>query len=196
MWFLSNWSAIGCSPSHAKSWDFLLLCNPAHLQNWLLQMPCFPFIISDLKSEADVGGMAVEDEPSCQYPITCRSRVTDGSRGALWQNGVWQEAKVWHGIPPGRENGTHQHSLTLAECLWRPNRGCEHSEAVGDVFQQWQQQQWVTYADADCYEHGIQALVHCWRKSIATGSNYDKEQCFVAENLLYHQTALLYLYLL
>ena len=35
-----------------------------------------------MTSEANVGGMAVEVEPSHQYPITCCCRVTDGSRGA------------------------------------------------------------------------------------------------------------------
>ena len=28
----------------------------------------------------------------------------------------------------------------LVECLWRPNSGCEHSEAVDGAFQQWWQQ--------------------------------------------------------
>ena len=27
----------------------------------------------------------------------------------------------------GKKNRTPQHSLVLAECLWRPNSGCEHS---------------------------------------------------------------------
>jgi len=27
----------------------------------------------------------------------------------------------------------------FAECLWRPNSGCEHSESVSGAFQQWQQ---------------------------------------------------------
>ena len=34
-------------------------------------------------SEADVGSMAVEDEPSHQYPSACCCCVTDGSRGAV-----------------------------------------------------------------------------------------------------------------
>ena len=38
------------------------------------------------------------------------------------------------------KNGTHWHSSTLAEHLWRPNSGCEHSEVVGSASQQWQQQ--------------------------------------------------------
>ena len=37
------------------------------------------------------------------------------------------------------KNGTYWDSSTLTECLWRPNSGCEHSEAVGGAFQQWQQ---------------------------------------------------------
>jgi len=41
-----------------------------------------------MPSEADVGGTAVEAEPSHQYPIMFCCRVTDGSSGALWQNGV------------------------------------------------------------------------------------------------------------
>jgi len=27
----------------------------------------------------------------------------------------------------------------LAECFWRPKRGCECSEVVGGAFQQWEQ---------------------------------------------------------
>ena len=103
-------------------------------------------------SEADVGGMAVEAECSHQYPITCCCCVTDGSRGAVWQNGVWHksvdEAKVWNWSPPQRRNGTHWHSLTRAECLWRPTSGCEHSEVMGGVFQQWWQRQWGTSTGA------------------------------------------------
>ena len=38
---------------------------------------------------------------------------------------------------PAEKNGTHWHSLTLAERWWRPNRGCEHSEGWV-TFQQWQ----------------------------------------------------------
>jgi len=34
-------------------------------------------------SEADVGGMAVEVEPSHRYPIPFCCCVTDGSRGAV-----------------------------------------------------------------------------------------------------------------
>ena len=39
-----------------------------------------------------------------------------------------------------------------------PNSGCEYSEVVRGVFQQWRQQQWVTSTGADFYEHGMQLL--------------------------------------
>jgi hypothetical protein len=31
--------------------------------------------------------------------------------------------------------------------------------------------QWTTAAGADFYEHGMQALVHRWRKCLANGNN-------------------------
>ena len=72
-----------------------------------------------IKSEAD-GGMTVE--PSHQYSISFCCCATDGSRGAVWQNGVWRgsvyKAKSRHWVPPHENNCTHWHSLTLAEHLW------------------------------------------------------------------------------
>ena len=121
-------------------------------------------------SEADDAGMAAEVEPSHQYPITscCCYCVTDGSRGAVWQNGVWcgnaDKAKVCRWIPQCGKHSTHWHSSTLDECIWRLNSGCEHSEAVSDAFQQWRQQQWLTSAGAGFYECSMQALVHRWWK--------------------------------
>jgi len=38
------------------------------------------------------------------------------------------------------KSGSHWHSLMLAECLWRPNCGCGHSETVDGAFQQRRQQ--------------------------------------------------------
>ena len=58
-------------------------------------------------TEADVGAMAVEVEPSHQYSITFYCCVTDGSGGAVWQNGTWHgtvdEEKVWNWILPFRK---------------------------------------------------------------------------------------------
>ena len=74
-------------------------------------------------SEGDSGGMAVGAEPSHQCSVICCCCVTDGSRRALWQNGVClgseDEAKACHWVPPCGKNGTHWHSSVLAECFWR-----------------------------------------------------------------------------
>ena len=112
-------------------------------------------------------------EPSQQYFIIFYCHATN-SRGAVWQNGIWHGsaygAKVCHLIPPCRKkNGINWHSSTLVEHLRRPKN--EYSEAVGGVFQWWWQQQWVTSAGADFYEHGIQALVQLWQKWRADGSD-------------------------
>ena len=53
--------------------------------------------------------------------------------------------------------------------------------------------QWVTSAGVGLYEHGMQALVHCWRKCITNGGVYVEEECFVAENLLYQIVLLCFL---
>ena len=55
--------------------------------------------------------------------------------------------------------------------------------------------QWVTSADTDFYECGMQALVRRWRKCISSGGNYVEKQ-FVAKNLLYQTVLLCSLYLL
>jgi len=99
---------------------------------------CWPMI-----SEADFCGMAEGDEPSHHYPVKCCCHVTDGSRGAIWQNSIWygsvDVAKVCHWILPCGKNGTHWHSLIPTEHLWRPYSGCEHSESMGGAVQQrWQ----------------------------------------------------------
>ena len=41
------------------------------------------FIMLPTASEVDVGGVAVEVEPFCQYSVTCCCCVTDGSKGAV-----------------------------------------------------------------------------------------------------------------
>ena len=70
-----------------------------------------------------------------------------------------------------KKNCTHWHSSKLTECFWRPNIECEHHEVMTAVFQQWWQRQWVMSTGADFYEHGMQTLVHCWQKCIASGSD-------------------------
>ena len=46
-------------------------------------------------SEVDIGGMAVEVESFHQYSIKFCCHVMDGSRGVVWQNGVWYGVKQW-----------------------------------------------------------------------------------------------------
>ena len=94
--------------------------------------------------EVDVGGTAVEFEPSHQRSIALCCCVTDGSWGAVWQNDAWYgiayEEKMWNRIPPcGKKTCTHWHSLMLADYLWSSNSECYHSEVVGGTFQQWWQ---------------------------------------------------------
>ena len=47
---------------------------------------CSYVIMLAQASEVDVGGTA---EPSHQYPVTFCCRETDGSKGTIWQNGIW-----------------------------------------------------------------------------------------------------------
>ena len=125
------------------------------------------------KSKADIGGMAVEVKLFHQYSITSSYLVTDGSREAVWQNGIWHgsayQALVCHWIPLCRNNCIRWCSLTLAEHWWRPKSGCKHSEAVSSAFQWWWQQL------CRIYESSIQALVHPWQKCIANGGDYVKK---------------------
>ena len=53
------------------------------------------FLYWPTTSEVDVGGMAVEFEPSHQYPITFCCCVTDRSRREVWQNGIWHGSELW-----------------------------------------------------------------------------------------------------
>ena len=70
-------------------------------------------------SEAAVGDMAVEVEPSCQCSVKFCCRASDDSRGAIWQNGVWHEsayeAKVCNWIPPC---GKKLHPMTFIDTCW------------------------------------------------------------------------------
>ena len=81
----------------------------------------------------------------------------------------------------------------LEERLWRTTSGCEHSEAVGGAFHQWQQD---TSAGAHTYEHGMQALVHQWQKYVTNGDDYVEKLCFIVEKLLYQTMLFCSLHLL
>jgi len=144
------------SRGHGSSRDDAPLVLILHLQpgsNETLMIRASPKVMLPnllfwpMTSEVDVSAMAVE-VPSQQYSLSCCCCVTDGSRGAVWRSGVWHgsvdEAKGYPWILLCRKNGPQWQSLIVAERLWRPNSGCQHNEAVGGVFQQWQQQPWVS----------------------------------------------------
>ena len=103
-------------------------------------------------SNADVGGMAVEVEPSCQYSITLCCCVTDGSRGAVWRYDVWQKVNMMQRSVTEflhvNKKGTRWHSSTLTKCLWRTNSGCEHSEG------------WVVHSRSGNSDSGSPPLLH------------------------------------
>ena len=112
------------------------------LRRWKSHV-CFPYIFG---ISAAYEGCSESNTPilwcwwygSRGWTFPCCCCVTDGSRGEVWQNGVWcgsaDEEKVCHWIPPCGKNDTHCHSSTLAEHLWRPESGCEHSEVWGGYF--------------------------------------------------------------
>jgi len=80
-----------------------------------------------MTSEVDVGGVS-EVGPSHQYSVTFCCHVTDGSRGAVWQNVVWHgntyEANMCCWIFSCGQSYTHWHSTFI----------------LGSAFQQWWEQ--------------------------------------------------------
>ena len=154
-------------------------------------------------SEVDVGGMAAEVEPSCQYSITFCCCVTEGSRGAGCQNGIWHgsayEAKVCHWISPcGKKTAPtdiHLHLLNsygdqtvdVSTVKW----WVVHSAAATTA--------WLTRhvpdSHVDFYGHSMQALIHCWQKCTVNNGDCWKIT-FTAENFLYQIVFLCSLYLL
>lgn len=52
------------------------------------------------------------------------------------------------------------------------NSGCEYSDVVGGVFQQWQWWQWVISNSTDFYKRRMQALIYHWQECITNCSFY------------------------
>ena len=137
-----------------------------------------------MATEVDVGGMTVEVQPSHQYCIAFCCHVADGQYDTMASDMEVHIKQKCHWISTWEKACSHWPSSRLAELLLRSNTGCGHNEVMGGAFQQWWQQQWVTFAGADCYKHSVQALVHPWWICIANSGDYAEEECFVAENLL------------
>jgi len=84
--------------------------------------------------------MAVEVEPSTNTPLhvdamwqmAAEGKSDNGPLGSDMEVCLKQRCKIQ--LHMQKKNGTHWHSLTLAECFSRPNGGYEHSEAVNSVF--------------------------------------------------------------
>ena len=70
------------------------------------------FLFWSMTSEADVGHLAIEVEPSHQYSITFCCCAMDGSRGAVW-HGSAHEAKICHVISPCGRSRTDIHQFLL-----------------------------------------------------------------------------------
>ena len=84
-------------------------------------------------SKGDAGGTDIGAEPPHQYPITFGCCVTDGSQGAVWQNGAWSgsvhEAKVflhfsmWKKMEPSDIHwhllGVHRDQPVGVSMLWQ-----------------------------------------------------------------------------
>jgi len=131
-------------------------------------------------SEANIGDTGAEVEPSHQYPVIFCCCVTDGSRGMIWQNGVWHESvyesKVCHWIPSCSSNSTHWHSSMLAECLWRPISGCGHNRVEDDEIL-WN---WVVSAGAFFIHCAKMHSYSCWllKNSVLLLRTVSIKQCY------------------
>ena len=144
---------------------------------------CWPMI-----PEVNVGSMAVEAETSHQY-ITLCSRVTDGSRGAVWQNGKWH-ASVYE-TKCGIEFQAEKIAVTvLYPCLLSiyGDQTEDVSTDIEDVSFGWRisavaiagHLHWCRFLQVE----RIQVLVQWWWwKCTGNVGDYTEKQCCVAENL-------------
>ena len=98
--------------------------------------------------EADVGGTAVEIEPSCQYSITFCCCMTDGSRGA--PTDIHQCLLNAYGDQSVYVSIVRQWVMPFSS-------GSSNSRSPPAL---------------QFSEHSMQALVHCWHESILHGGDY------------------------
>ena len=132
-----------------------------------------PVLLSQpMMSEVDVDGIEVKVQPFPQCSVTHCCCATDGSRGAVWPNGIWHgrayEAKVCHWIPPCRENGSPLMFVDDCWCLLNVSgdqtmdvstvRRCMVHFSIGDGNVNGKP---CPDGFADFYKSGMQAFVHC-----------------------------------
>ena len=67
-----------------------------------------------------------------------------------------------------KKKSTHWHSLMLAECLWKPNSGCEYPQVLGVALQQWWQ--WCERQASFCTAMQILISMAC-RLLLSSGKN-------------------------
>ena len=142
-----------------------------------------------MTSEEDIGGMAAEVAPSHQYSITFCCHKTDGSRGTVWQNGIWYGtacgAKVCHWFPPCTKQ-TNKQTNRKKKKPCNPLIFINYGDQPVNVSTiRW----WVVYFNSG-NSHSGSNLIHCWWKCIANGGDRVEICSFVADNLL-HQIMLL-----
>jgi len=130
-------------------------------------------------SGMDVGGMAVEVEPSHQYAMTLCCCVTDGSRADglteqslswkwVWSKGVSLNSSMWKKWHPW-------HSFMLAEHWWRPKSGCSTVRGgwcISAVVMVTWKTSHVLGSHTDFNKRSMQAVVRCWWKCTANGGDY------------------------
>jgi len=146
-----------------------------------LTLLCWPTL-----SQMGAGGTAVVVEPSHQYPITCCCCVPDGSRGAVWHNGIWHgsmsETKACHWIPPCRKKW---HLLTFINACW--------------MFTETRQWVWAQWGGGRCVSAVVTVTVGhlCWCRFLWVwrADSYSlltkhKKGWFVAESMLYQVVSL------
>ena len=63
-------------------------------------------------------GMEVEVEPSHRFSITFCCHATDGSKGAAWQNDVWQRCRWSKGVELNSCMSKKRYPLTSAVACW------------------------------------------------------------------------------
>jgi len=122
--------------------------------------------------------------PPHQFSVPCCCHMTDGSRGAVWQNDIWHEsaceAKMCHWIPLCGKSCTHWHSLTFAEYLWRSTVDVKAERDgwyVSTVVTVTWKASHFQMAVHSCHLHWSRFLwacgfAHYWQKCVANGGDY------------------------